>query len=76
VAFERFDVVVVPFPFTGSTAARRRPALVLSHGKTFNAPAGHSVMAMTTSAKHSKWPLDVTIADIDSAGLPPLRSSG
>lgn len=70
VAFERFEVLVVPFPFTDSTAAKRRPALVLSDKKTFNAPAGHSVMAMITTAKNSAWPLDVAIGDIDSAGLP------
>lgn len=70
VTFERFEVVVVPFPFTDSTAARRRPTLVLSDGKAFNTPAGHSVMAMITTARNSTWPLDVPIGDIASAGLP------
>lgn len=69
-SFDRFDVVVVPFPFTDSAAAKRRPALVLSQGKTFNTPAGHSVMAMVTSAKNSDWPLDVDITDLAGAGLP------
>ena len=68
--FDRFDVVRVPFPFTDRQARKNRPALVLSHAATFNGPAGHSVMAMITSAKHSAWPLDVPIADLVAAGLP------
>ena len=69
-AFDRFDVVRVPFPFTDRQAHKNRPALVLSHAATFNAAAGHSVMAMITSAKHSAWPLDAPIADLVAAGLP------
>lgn len=49
VAFERFTVVRVPFPFTDRNATKNRPALVLSDAASFNAPAGHSVMAMITS---------------------------
>ncbi|MEK7474801.1 MAG: type II toxin-antitoxin system PemK/MazF family toxin [Candidatus Coatesbacteria bacterium] len=65
-----FDVVVVPFPFTDSPASKRRPALVLSRQDEFNAPAGHSVMAMITSAKNAAWPLDARIRDQGGAGLP------
>ncbi|MSQ70559.1 MAG: type II toxin-antitoxin system PemK/MazF family toxin [Betaproteobacteria bacterium] len=67
--FKRFDVVVVPFPFTDRLAAKRRPALVVSHA-AFNRAAGHSVMAMITSAAHSSWPQDVSIRDFATAGLP------
>jgi mRNA interferase MazF len=70
VTFEAFDVVVVPFPFTDKTTTKRRPALVLSEAKPFNKDTAHSVLAMITSAKHSDWPLDVDIEDIDAAGLP------
>jgi mRNA interferase MazF len=69
-AFSRFDVVVVPFPFTDKAAAKRRPALVISDAKAFNRPAGHSVMAMITSAGNEPWPLDTPITDLKSAGLP------
>jgi mRNA interferase MazF len=69
-AFERFDVVRVPFPFTDRHAEKNRPALVISDATAFNRPAGHSVMAMITSASHAPWPLDVTIGDLESAGLP------
>jgi len=69
VTFEAFDVVTVPFPFTDKTTTKRRPALVLSETSAFNKQAGHSVLAMITSAKNSDWPLDTKIKDLDTAGL-------
>ncbi len=66
----RFDVVVVPFPFTDRAAAERRPALVLSDAAAFNRPARHSVMAMITSAGNAPWPLDVPVSALEAAGLP------
>ena len=68
--FDQFDVVRVPFPFTDREARINRPALVLSGAEGFNRAAGHSVMAMITSAGHVPWPLDVAIRDLESAGLP------
>ena len=70
VALQPHDIVTVPFPFTDSARNKRRPALVLSNSKTFNTPAGHSVMAMITSAANSPWPLDVPVTNLDEAGLP------
>jgi len=69
-SFERFEVVRVPFPFTDRQAEKNRPALIVSDRAAFNRLAGHSVMAMITSAGHAPWPLDVSIADLKSAGLP------
>jgi mRNA interferase MazF len=66
--YERFDVVLVPFPFTDSDAAKPRPALVLS-GRQFNAVQRASVLAMITTAARSRWPSDVAIADLAAAGL-------
>lgn len=68
--YSRHDVVRVPFPFTDRTAEKSRPALILSDRATFNAVAAHSVMAMITSAQHTRWPLDVHISDLAAAGLP------
>jgi mRNA interferase MazF len=70
VSFERFAVVRVPFPFTGRTASKRRPALVLSDSNAFNTPSGHSVLAMITSQGNSPWPLDCPLSDLAGAGLP------
>lgn len=68
--FERYAVLRVPFPFTDRAATKNRPALVLSDTAAFNAPAGHSVLAMITSAANAPWPLDCAIADLAGAGLP------
>ena len=68
-AYKPGDVVRVPFPFVDSGAAKHRPALVLS-AEEYNSTHGHSVMAMITSAKHSRWPSDVSISNLGSTGLP------
>jgi len=68
VTCEPWDVVVVPFPFTDSPLAKRRPAVVLSHLE-FNRDAGHSLLAQVTKAKKSVWPGDVAI-DHQQTGLP------
>lgn len=69
-SFERGAIVRVPFPFTDRNATKNRPALVLSDAAEFNTPAGHSVMAMITSAETPPWPLDCEIRDLTTAGLP------
>lgn len=67
--YKAFDVVVVPFPFTDRTSAKRRPALVLSDAGAFNGKIGHSLLAMITSAAHADWPLDTPVVDMQAAGL-------
>ncbi|MES2408328.1 MAG: type II toxin-antitoxin system PemK/MazF family toxin [Pseudomonadota bacterium] len=70
VSYERFDVVKVPFPLTDKAQIKKRPALILYTNAAFNAPAGHSVLAMITSAKNPAWPLDVGVTHLTAAGLP------
>jgi len=67
--FERYDVVVVPFPFTDKTTVKRRPAVVLSGAEAFNTQSKHLVLAIITSATDHRWPLDVPIVDLEKAGL-------
>lgn len=69
-SFDRWSVVVMPFPFTDRDARQRRPAVVVSHAEEFGARVGHSVLAMVTSAGHRPWPLDVAVSDLSAAGLP------
>ena len=69
-AFERFSVVVVPFPSTDRDVTRRRPAVVVSTPGELGSKVGHSILAMITSAVNPAWPLDVPITDQDTAGLP------
>ncbi len=68
--FDLYTVVRVPFPFTDRNATKNRPAVVLSDAVAFNAPAGHSVMAMITSQANPPWPLDCTLTNLAAAGLP------
>lgn len=68
--FDRFSVVRVPFPFTDRMATKNRPALVLSSPEVFNAPTGHAVMAMITSAGNAAWACDCPIENLEKAGLP------
>jgi mRNA interferase MazF len=70
VSYERFSVVVVPFPFADRAASRRRPALVVSSPESLGKPIGHSILAMVTSAANPAWPLDVPVTDPNAAGLP------
>lgn len=70
-AFRRWDIISVPFPFVEGHATKRRPALVVS---TDDFHRAHRVCfgAMITTARHMRdvRPDDVEIADLASAGLP------
>jgi mRNA interferase MazF len=64
---EAWSVVVVPFPFSDSQDVKSRPAVVLST-RSFNR-GGLSIMAMVTSARHSKMHGDILVKS-GTAGLP------
>ena len=64
---DKWDTVVVPFPFTERAGSKRRPALVLSHG-AFN-EEGHTLLAMITTSREHEWPGDTDIGGLESAGL-------
>jgi mRNA interferase MazF len=66
--FDRWRVVVLPFPFVERAVAKRRPALVLS-AREF-APSGYVIVAMITSSRRESWPGDTDILDLGSAELP------
>ncbi|TWA69413.1 mRNA interferase MazF [Azospirillum baldaniorum] len=66
--FDRWSVVVLPFPFTDLGTAKRRPALVLSSAD-FQQAHGHILCGMVTSAAHSAWPSDVELTAYAEAGL-------
>jgi mRNA interferase MazF len=66
---DRYDTVVVPFPFADIPILKRRPALVMS-GSEFNTLNLSTIVAMITTAKASAWPSDVLIKDLASADLP------
>src|SRR5260370_7425583 len=72
-AFDRFDVVSVPFRYTDRPVRQRRPALVVS------APAYEQatglVWVMITAAENRSWPGDVALAQARRAGfsIPSVR---
>ena len=68
VTCNRWDVVIVPFPFIDKPTTKRRPALVLSD-PAFN-QAGYTVMAMITTGANSQWLSDVPVTDLAAAGMP------
>lgn len=63
----RYDVVVVPFPFTDKSITKKRPALVLSNSD-FNR-SNHTILAMITTKGYPPWPGDSNISDYKIAGL-------
>jgi mRNA interferase MazF len=66
---DRFETIVVPFPFAERPIVKRRPVAVVS-SRTFNATNGASLVAMITTAKETTWPADISLNDIEMAGLP------
>jgi mRNA interferase MazF len=66
---ERYETIVVPFPFSDIPVLKRRPAVVLS-GRKFNDTNESTVVAMITTAKATSWPSDVVLTDLSSAHLP------
>jgi len=68
VIFDRYETVVVPYPFHEIPVTKRRPALVLS-SRRFNEQNGQTWVAMITTAKETRWPSDVQIRDLEAAGL-------
>ena len=65
---DRFDTIVVPFPFSEVPVLTRRPAIVLSNAR-FNRDNGATLVGMITTAKASVWPSDHAITDLAAAGL-------
>ncbi len=66
---EVWDFVKVPFPYTNRPVQQRRPALVVAVPDAQGAPELVWVL-MVTSATNRGWPGDVTVSDLEAAGLP------
>ncbi len=66
------DVVLVPFPFTDQSQAKRRPAVVISSTALSDAAPDLIILAITSQTAHKRR-LDRTVADWKEAGL--LRPS-
>ena len=64
---DRYDVIVVPFPFSDKSITKKRPALVLSNAD-FNR-SNHTILTMITTKHHPPWPGDSQIRDYKHVGL-------
>jgi mRNA interferase MazF len=47
----KYEIVVVPFPFTDRLTSKRRPAVALSN-ESFGEQSGHTLLAMITERKN------------------------
>ena len=68
-AFRRGDVVLVPFPYTDLTAAKTRPAVIVSSDR-YHAIRSEFLLAFVTSRIAPVHPLlDYVLHDWQQAGL-------
>jgi mRNA interferase MazF len=63
---ERGDLLLVPFPFTDLSAAKRRPVLALTAADGY----GDFIALPVTSRPQSEHALPITGADLASGSLP------
>ena len=68
-AFKVWDIVKVPFPYTDRPVRERRPALVVA-ADGIRDEHGLLWVLMITSAVNRGWSGDVSVSDLEAAGLP------
>ena len=67
--FEFGDIVLVPFPFTDQSAAKKRPAVVISSAAYQRERPDIIIMAVTSQVKSAQTLGEVVIKDWQDAGL-------
>lgn len=68
-AYQRGDVIYVPFRYAELTGGKVRPAVIVSSA-AFYAAEGCYIVAAVTSDVAASGPLSYQIADLTAAGLP------
>jgi mRNA interferase MazF len=68
ISIDRWDIGLVPFPFTDRNATVKRAALAIS-ARSFNEASSATVFAMITKAQFSTWLGDYRIEHWREAGL-------
>jgi mRNA interferase MazF len=68
-AYERGDVVLVPFPFTNQTTSKKRPALVISSNEYNIVSPDIVIMAITSQTAKSFGIGECMIKNWKEAGL-------
>jgi mRNA interferase MazF len=67
-AYERGDVVLLPFPFTDQSGTKRRPAVILSMAE-YNSRRFEVIVAPITGNVATGQPDDTRLLDWSAAGL-------
>jgi mRNA interferase MazF len=67
--YDRWDIVLLPFPFTNLKTTKKRPALVVSP-KEYNSGPDLLVMFVTSNLKAKSKMGDYIISEWEEAGLP------
>jgi mRNA interferase MazF len=69
-AYRKWDIILVPFPFTDLTAAKRRPALVVSPDSYNKSGQDVVIVFLTSRTDVSPRPGDYLIRFWKESGLP------
>ena len=67
--FQRGDVVLVPFPFSDLSAAKVRPAVVISNDPYHSTEPDLILAALTSQVAAATGPFDYPLSDWQAAGL-------
>lgn len=68
-AFQRGDVILIPFPFTDLTAAKTRPAVVVSSAAYQRSRPDLLLAYVSSQISKATAPIDYVLADWQAAGL-------
>lgn len=68
-AYERGDIVLVPFPFTDQTTTKKRPAVVISSNRYNNTSPDIVIMAVTSQTEKIYGIGECLIKNWKDAGL-------
>ena len=66
---KKWDIILVPFPFTNLTTSKKRPALIISPDE-YNLKSDIVIAFITSNLNSPPRFGDYTIQDWESAGLP------
>lgn len=68
--YQHGDVVLIPFPFTDLSAAKTRPAVVISSDLYHKTRSELLLAYVSSQVSKAQAPLDHLLADWSAAGLP------
>jgi mRNA interferase MazF len=67
--YDRFEIVIVPFPFSDIPRYKGRPAVVISD-REYNKQYEQTMVCMITSGVTIQWKDDIEISQMKPTGLP------